>query len=169
MNPRQKKRWLVAGAAGLGAIAVAIMVAGLSLPVRVDAKASDVGAKVVSTTSRDVKPREDQTKRLTLAQLQRLGAMPLRRPLYDAKQPVATNVSQQPVAKPMTLRLVGTINEPGHSMAMFQKSDGSIELCALNQSIDDAGGAVTVTHIEPNKVIVEYNGQSRDLEIPKRR
>lgn len=168
MNPRQKKRLLIVGAAVLGVVAVVIVGVGLSLPVRVDVDDSGVHVKVVSATSQDTKPQEVQAAGLTLAQLQRLGAMPLRRPLYDAKQPVATNVRQQPVAKPMTLRLVGTINEPGHSMAMFQKSDGSIELCALNQSIDDAGGAVTVTHIEPNQVTVKYGGQSRDLEIPKR-
>ncbi len=101
---------------------------------------------------------------VTLADLQRVCGVDLRRPLGEAP-PAAGAASGAPAASPMTLRLVGTVNEPGHSVAMFQKPDGAMELCGLGQSIDDAGGAVTVTRIEAQKVTVQYGSQVLELAV----
>jgi len=88
--------------------------------------------------------------------------LPLRRPLYDPPPPPPL----VPVVPPMTVRLRGIIQEPGHSLAVFVKPDGSTKLCAVGQGIKDAGGQVTVTKIEPQAVTVQYAGQEQRLVPP---
>lgn len=98
-------------------------------------------------------------------QLRRLASRPLRRPLYD--QPAVEGTDARPMPQlprnPLGLRLVGTIDEPGHAQALFRMKDGRIELCGAGQSVDDAGGPVTVERIDGRRVTVRYAGRSHEL------
>lgn len=178
MTVRQRKTliWLLAGA--LAAPSVAVLVLGGVVPVRVETEQAGEPAAAAdgtpqgqgaSAAARDAPPR-----RAAMADLLRLCRTDLRKPLYDADEPAQDPKGRKAAARQaarsaLTLRLIGTVNEPGHSMAMFQKKDGSIALCAQGESLDEAGGAVTVTRVEYEKVTVQYGNRSHELVIPPRR
>jgi hypothetical protein len=166
MTVQQRKRaiGLVAGLVGLAGLA--ILAAAVAVPLETGAPEPAPQAPAVGPPPDD--RGADQTpgaSRPTLGELARVSAMDLRRPLHD---PPATAAAAPKAASavPMTVRLVGTIVEPGHSMAVFRKADGSFELCAQGESVTDAGGAVTVTGVAPEKVTVEYAGQAQELAVP---
>jgi hypothetical protein len=170
MNVRQRKQLIGLVAALLALGAVASLVAGLAVPVGVDppkqaAAKNDPGVAAQAAVASSQKAAE-KSRRL-LAQLQPLCAVELRRPLTDPPGSTqgGSGGSGQP-QRPMTVRLVGLASEPGHSMAVFAKGNGAIEICPQGQSIDDAGGPVTVTKIELDKVTVQYGGQSQVLTLP---
>ncbi|MFO8014766.1 MAG: hypothetical protein R6X20_15840 [Phycisphaerae bacterium] len=177
MTVRQRKMliWLLAGA--LAAPAVAVVVLGLAVPVRVEtaqAPATEGAQDEKPSAKSATADAGDRPQRAALAELLRLCRANLRRPLYDADEPAedaktGKTAARRAARSPLTLRLIGTVNEPGHSMAMFQKKDGSIALCAQGESVDDAGGAVTVTQVEFEKVTVEYGNRSHELIIPPRK
>lgn len=174
MTLRQRKTviWLLAGV--LAAAAAAIVVAGLVVPVRVETDdGSSAGGKAkVSSAARVTGKGSSRPQRPALADLLGLCRTDFRRPLYDADE-LAENpktgkaaAGKRAVRSPLTLQLIGTVNEPGHSMAVFRKRDGSIALCAQGESIDHAGGPVTVTQVEYEKVTVRYGSRSHELVIP---
>ena len=101
-----------------------------------------------------------------LVQLQQLCGMGLRRPLFDPPpEPALQGRNTRPGAG-LSVRLIGTADEPGHSMAVFQKADGAIEVCGEGQSFELPGGVLTVVTIEPDKVAVQYAGRRHELVIP---
>lgn len=170
MNPRQKKRVIYLTGACVALGAVGVLAAGFMSPVTVAPKGSIV--KSGSTrgpggegVGEGVVSKEDGR---SLAWLREVCSIELRRPLFDPPPPPPPPKDQQRTvsSRPMTVRLVGMVYEPGHSMAVFQKPDGTRELCAEGESIDDAGGQVTVKKVEMEKVIVEYGGQSHELIPP---
>ncbi len=162
MNVRQRKRAIGLAAAAVGLAAVAVLAAGVAVPLETGPDEPDVpSSEGAGGAARD--PAAEQAKaeraRAKLAELQRVSGLDVRRPLQDA--PVAGGASKVP----MTVRLIGTVDEPGHSMAMFQKKDGTIALCAEGQSVDDAGGAVTVKRIDQQTVTVEYADETIELVL----
>jgi hypothetical protein len=96
------------------------------------------------------------------AELQQLCSRDLRRPLSaDA------TVAAAPTGAPLTVQLVGIASEPGHSMAMFRKRDGTTAVCALGEVVDDVGGPATVTRIDPDRISIQYLGTVRELAMPR--
>lgn len=175
MTVRRRKMliWLLAGA--LAAPSVAVVALGLTVPVRVETDqpsmtsggpSEEPSAKAMAAASRD------RQRRAAMAQLLQLCQRDLRKPLYDSDSPAEAEADRTAARRPgpssLTLRLIGTVNEPGHSMAMFQKKDGSIALCAQGESVDDAGGPVTVTRVEYEKVSVQCGNRAHELVIPPR-
>jgi type II secretory pathway component PulC len=73
-------------------------------------------------------------------------------------QPVAP---PPPPSKPFTAKLTGTILETDRSMALFTTQTGEIQFVSVGQMIDDA----KVVQIEPEKVILDRNGQTLTLEM----
>jgi hypothetical protein len=180
MNVRQRKRMLYLAAGLCGAGVAAVVTWGLITPVEVTAArpSFQLSSAGQSTQPSDRASARHTPARPSLEQLQRLASMKLRQPLYDpeptqaqkqAKQTQPSH-SHQPDAQ-LTLRLVGTVQEPGHSMAMFQTQDGTIELCAQGHSVENGGdqAVVKVTRVEHRKVVVQYNGQSHELSLPEKK
>ncbi len=173
MTIRQRKKIiaLAAGLVGLGAAAV--LAAGLTLPVQVEAPepaAADAGTSAPALPDGAPSGAEAGPSKAALAELLRLCAADLRKPLQEAA-PAAPGAGPAAKAGPraarsLTVRLIGTAIEPGHSLAMFQKPDGSIELRAEGQALDDAAGGFTVTRIEDLKVTVKVGSETRELAIP---
>lgn len=161
MNLRQQKRaiWLAAGALGL--VALAVLAAGVAVPLELAPDEPDIPPAPENNPAADRGAEQARAERARgeLAALQRVASLDLRRPLHDA--PAAGGPSKVP----MTVRLIGTVKETGHSMAMFQKKDGTIELCAEGESIDDTGGAVTVKRIDQETVTVEYADETVELVL----
>lgn len=158
VNLRTRKRLLWLAALVMGAGALAVVVAGLSIPIAVDAAAAP---RPHAPESAPV-PDEGRPGQLTLAELEELSGTDLRRPLYDA--PSSQSAGDPAAAAPV--KLVGMVNEPGHSMVILQKADGSMATCAQGETLDDAPGPVTVVEIGARKVTIRCRGNVYELPVP---
>jgi len=175
MNVRQRKRvlWLASIALAVGAGAA--LAWGFAVPVRVTPSEADVpGLAHPRDDSPDKNDHDPQRNpsRPPLEELKKLASMDLRQPLYDAPEPRKQQPEPdkpQPKQTPsrLSLRLVGTIQERGHSMAMFQAGDGSIKLCGEGQSVENSGDVVKVTRVDFRTVTIEIDGESRELALPR--
>jgi len=165
MTTRQNKRLLILLAAAIGCGAVVVLVAGCLLPVRVPrTDAVDPDVKPVRAAD---DTQSNVARSVDLNDLQRLCAMPLRRPLFDAPKPQATRTTTaQPVTQPMTARLVGIALEPGYSVALFQKQDGTMAICAVGESFKDGSADVTVKQVTATQVTVHHAGRPLQLPVP---
>jgi hypothetical protein len=171
MTVRQRNKLIGLAAAFVGLAGVAVLAAGLGVPVQVAADESAAPAEpvVAPVAPSDASAEQkDAESHVALSELQRLCRIDLRKPLFDvpALPSTAGAASNPSSASSLGARLVGTVVELGHSMAMFQKRDGSIELCAEGQSLDDAGGKITVLRIEYMKATVQVAGRMFNLVIP---
>lgn len=166
MNLHQQKRVIGLAAAFVGLGGGAVLMVGLSLPVQSKTYEPETPVRPAGTAApaETAGVRETGTSLPPLAELQRLGAMDLRKPLYGSSS-VGEVGPTSPPASPMAVRLVGTINERGHSMGIFQKQDGSIEVCAQGRSFDDAGAVIRIVKVEDQKVTVQHAGGSCELVI----
>ena len=179
MNTRQRKRsiWLAAALLALGS--AALIAWGLAAPVRLTPpkRANLPSIEPVAANQPDTPPNPannpPSSNRPALAELTRLTAIDLRKPLYppETEKNKTKDDNTQPAPppqNPLTLRLVGTIIEPGHSMAMLQNTrDQSIQLCPEGETIEHGNGKVTVTRVDPHKATVQYAGRSHVLETPR--
>lgn len=161
-------------AAVVAICAVGILAVGFITPVRVGAATmTNVSAVPTSGGPSARNPSQDGTDDalVSLSELQQVCAIELRRPLYDPptpEQPAASPEAPTATTRPLPVRLVGTVIEAGHSMAMLQKSDGSIVLGAVDQSIEDAGSQITVISVQHDRVTVQYAGTEHELILPPR-
>lgn len=165
MTMRQKKILMTCGAAACALGAAVVLAAGLLTPVAVSpGRALPADRAPRPATHAQADPSAPDAG-VTLEELRALCAVDLRRPVAaaaSAGQPATPSAT----ALPLAVRLLGTADEPGHSMAIFQKGDGTIELVAQGEAVQDAGGAVKVTRIAGPKVTVEYAGQTCELTVP---
>lgn len=166
MNVRERKRIIGWAAAMIALGGVVVLAAGLMTPVQVAVDGAAARSMVSSTMPASApRARTADGAGLTLAELQSLCARDLRKPLFDAP-PAPTAAGPAPsAAAAMGVRLLGTVAEPGHSMAILQTGNSSIEVCGEGQKTDGAGG-VTVVRIDHQKVIVMQGGQSHELTVP---
>lgn len=175
MKVRRRKSVIWLAAALLGAISASVLAWGVGYPVRVGATGAGEAPEPASRAVASDKAADgsaDRDRRPPVEELVRLCEMELRRPLYEPEPAERERADAEPGDEPkastsMTVRLIGTINEPGHSMAMFQKKDGSVELCAEGRSIEDGEGEVTVIEIEHQRVTVRHAGRERELVTPR--
>ena len=94
-----------------------------------------------------------------------LWDMSLRRPLVDApapppSAPVAAQPAIDQAPPPPHLHLVGTIVEPGHSIALFQGAAGRTEF----KAIGDAAEGAKVVSIREDGATVLWDG--REIVVP---
>lgn len=94
-----------------------------------------------------------------LDQFEALWALNLQQPLYGASVPVTpTTPAKQPM--PLSVRLAGTVVEPGHSVAIFV-SGGKIILKGVGDQIDQA----EVLTITAHGVSLRHRGKEVDLNM----
>jgi len=164
MNIRQRKKLLWSAAVLVGLASLGVVLAGWLWPLRINAALSD---KLLTTLRGGGGPDKAGTTRtrpparLDLAELAQLAARDIRRPLSG---PDAASGASPSAA--LTVQLVGTMQEPGHSMALLKKGDGTFAVCAVGESVDDVGGPAVVTRIDPDRISVQYAGAIRELIIP---
>jgi hypothetical protein len=178
ITTRQRRQLLWSGA-GLGAAAACALAAwGVTAPVSVAVPEMQTRTAQHTRVSTDpsTQPSQATDPSLSLGRLQRIAATRLRQPLR-ARQP--TEESQQATEKaaenraetrdkPLSVRLIGTINEPGHSMAMLEwKDDGRVKLCSNGQQIERSGERFEVTAVAKRKAVVRYAGQKHVLTMPR--
>lgn len=173
MNVRQRKKVIWLTAVVVGVASLVLLFTGFCVPIKTTKSKTVFQSEVSATagvfgeTSND--KENTNVSNLSFDELKRLCEKNLRKPLYDKPipEPEKSDAASSASNSSLPLRLIGTANEPGHSIAMFQKSDGSIELCVENENMDNAGETVTVIKIEHQKVIVEYGGETYELVIPE--
>lgn len=111
----------------------------------------------VAISDRGIKQSADA---ITLAELQHAAQLDLRRPLYDVP---SAPPPASPAPAPLSVRLLGTLVEPGHSRAILVGSDGRSVLKAVGENINDA----QLLEIGPDSVTLGYRGTSVVLITPK--
>ncbi len=169
MSRQQQQRWMKRSTIILIMAAGLVLLLGLLLPVKtMEAEPGKSGAVVPTATaaagatnqgSANVNPKAD------LAGLQKLANYNWRRPVFgDAAD--EEFMAGDGTGRAMSLKLVGVVVEPGHSMALFQKPDGSVEVCPVGQMVDDSGGKVKVTKVEVDRAVVVFGGVTQTLMVP---
>lgn len=93
---------------------------------------------------------------------------PLQRPLRQDTVAAAQAAAAQQAAKnggPFSAMLVGTMIEEGFSRAMFSVPPATIELKAVGELIGIPPVTAEIVKIEPNQVLVRYQGQLVTLRL----
>lgn len=169
MNIKQRKNAIVVAAVLAGLSAAIVLMLGLMMPVAIAPVQFNTPSGIADApggqSTSDHKGRGVPPP----AELQRVCAIDLRRPLFDSAASAATQTAAAAPVAPassVALRLIGTLIETDHSMAVFVKADGSIVVRGLGQKIDDPAGPATVAVIEYRKVSVQIRGESVDLILP---
>ena len=169
MNVRDRKRILGWAAATIALGGIVVLAAGLMTPVQVAVEGADtrpIVSRGTPASAPSERPKASGVAGLALEELQLLCTTDLRKPLFDAPPVPGAQGPAKSAAAALSVRLLGTVDEPGHSMAILQTSNGSIEVCGEGQKTDDAGGGVTVLRIDHQKVTVMQGGQSHELVVP---
>ncbi|GEM_PF-1670137 len=177
MTLGRQKTVLFIAATVVALAGVTILVAGIVMPVAV-VPSTSVELLITGSPSKEGNdvPNDTQEKSKAWRQdLLTICSVDLRPPLFDAPSlasatKVGDSVTQgeSPVVQVATLsvRLVGTIVEPGHSMALVMQPTGDVKLVAPGEHFEDSGVAVMVVKIERWKVTVLRAGQQMDLHLP---
>lgn len=155
MTVRQQKHLLWLAAAGIALAAIAILFLGWTLPFRQSANLAPAIAPTPQVAPPNARPPLDPREFDTWL------ARDLRKPLFH-ESPAAAQTGA-----PLTLQLVGTAIEAGHSVAMLRKSDGTFAFCRVGESVDDVGGQARVTRIDADRVSLQYAGALRELQAPR--
>ncbi len=98
----------------------------------------------------------------SLASLEPLWLLDLRRPLYDPAPAAVVQAPKAPLV-PLAVKLSGTVIEPGHSKALLSTSQGKTQLKAVGEKIED----VEILAIEPDAVTVLHDGSRVVLKLSK--
>lgn len=96
----------------------------------------------------------------SLAEFSEVWSMDLRRPLYDP--PPTTRQTTPPAAEALSVKLAGTVVEPGHSRAIFITAGGLTEL----KAIGDTTGNAEILAIDETSATLLYRGKRVTLETP---
>ena len=84
---------------------------------------------------------------------------PLRRPIFDPP-PVVIPPPKKEVPPPLNVRLVGTIIEPGETVAMLANARNSLEFKKVGDSWGAGKLLATITAIENSRVTIQYAGET---------
>ena len=155
MTLRDKRRLLWTACAGLAAALVGVNAALLFTPLD-DPRAGATEPKPAP----EVAPRAGP-ERPPLEVYAAAWACDLQRPLFDP-EPVLVNRVPPPPPKP-TVRLLGTIIEPGHTFAFLRGKDGSAKCVSVGEALDGA----EVIEVRADSVVVRFAGQTHTIEAEK--
>jgi hypothetical protein len=167
MNYRRKNRLLILATAALVVATGAIWAGGFLLNVQVRAGQVDTPQLASGGKPGRVSEPKGDAMAAVFEQLRTLGPRKLRGPLTDVKRP--TKVADARVAPKvsLTVSLIGTAREPGHSMAAFRKQDGTLQWVAQGETFETASGEVTLQAVSDVGVTVSLAGTKIKLAIPE--
>lgn len=89
---------------------------------------------------------------------------PLRRPLFDPPPVVVPPPKKEP-PPPLNVRLVGTIIEPGKTIAMLTNARNALEFKQVGETVGSGKLLATITAIENSRVVVQYAGETLVLTM----
>jgi hypothetical protein len=160
---------LTVGAVLLSLACVAALAGGLMLPVRVEANPPRDLPNHSAGRAGDPngEPADPNHMQRVYRDLQRLVQLDLRRPLIEPAAPPKEETKSKPAPR-LRLRLLGTAQEPGHSLAYFQKVDGTTTWLSEGDRLKTPAGEVVVQAITSEQVTVTVGGQTTELKVPIR-
>mgnify|MGYP006267745973 FL=1 len=171
MTLRQRTRALYVSAIGIAAAALLVCGWGALAPARVAepgwAPSSSAGVASGDPVGNNDTPPTGRHPQYSLVQLQRVASMNLRPSLFPQAQPASSRPQAVQPARALSIQLLGTVIEPGKSMALFEDSDRSIKLMFEGETADTLAGLVTVNSIEPRRVVIEHGGATHELAMPE--
>lgn len=158
MTTKQNQRVLMVAAITMILAALCVLAWGVWVPSNVEVpSATHTDISQANPSGQDGGANQDPS----LAELQQLGSIDLRRPLRDPAPVVVAAI-------PLQARLIGTVEDsgnPAESMAIFKLSNGTERWFKPGQQFDDPAGQVTVDTVGRQKVAVTYQGQQRELSV----
>ena len=96
-----------------------------------------------------------------LAGLERVSQKPLQRALFDPPPPAPVIAHAPP---PPQVRLLGTIIEPGRSLAVLGEPGGKTALRSAGQFVANTGNTVVVVRVETDQVVLKH--LDREITVP---
>ena len=163
LRKRHTGLWVLTGLCLLS-VAVVITITML-MPIIVTGKLPDAVAPLIQTIPSSSDTNTPSQYLPSLASYAPIWQMQLR-PRVTATITVAPpeparHPPPPPPTKAFTAKLTGTILEDNHSMALFTTQTGEIEFVMIGQTVEDA----RVVQIQPQKVILDRNGQTLTVEL----
>jgi hypothetical protein len=76
----------------------------------------------------------------------------LRQPLFDPPPPPKTEVVVQ--ARPITVKLVGTVIEPDNNQAFIRQASGKVELKRLGEQVSSEKADGVIADITPTEIVI---------------
>lgn len=171
MTVRRRKSLLLLAAAVCVAGVVAVVGFGLGVRAQVTPpppSESLRNAPIAPAASRDAAERGDEPA-VSLQRLRRVASLDLRRPLFEPDEPPAQAAAREAASRApaLSIELLGTINEPGHSYAIVSYPGSPWELRGVGERFDTPAGSVTIVEITPRRVTCRHRGEQRRLEMPE--
>ncbi len=169
MTRQKQQYWMKLTAATLMVVSLLVLLMGVLLPVKTEAVEAEtqslMGTNAAGAGTATPPAKTTTIDRVDLAALLKVARVNWQRPVF-AEGGDDELAAGDGSGLPMSLRLVGVVYEPGHSMAIFQRQDGSMEVCPVGQMVDDAGGNVKVTRVEVDRAVVVFGGVTQTLMVP---
>lgn len=155
MSAERLARGLWAAAAALAGAAALAAAWALWAPhdPRTDASAADV--------ARPVARPKVAAPALPLASFEAIWDLKLQEPLFPSAPGNKSVASKPPPPPPLGFKLLGTIIEPGRSLAMLATAGGKAEL----RGVGEEYGGAKILEIEQDRVTARYNGRPVTLEL----
>lgn len=170
MNVRRRKSLVLLAAVLAASALVGVLAFGLGVPVNVkQPPASDALRTPSITPAATQGVTAEDGPAVSLQRLRRIASLDLRRPLFapEKPEPDPAETSAAPRVVPLSLELLGTVDEPGHSYAIVSYPGSEWELRGVGESFDTPAGVVTIVEVTPRRVVVEHQGERRELTMPE--
>jgi type II secretory pathway component PulC len=110
----------------------------------------------------------DRQNRANETELSRHWSKPLQRPLVDPTAPIQKPTAATPAAAwrlPLSVKLLGTIVEPGQTRAVIQTGTNDFEIRRVGDRLGGAVSGAELISIEDHHVVIRYNGQEAQLPL----
>jgi hypothetical protein len=161
MHARRVKTWLQIAGSGLSVAAVGVLVWSLFWPI--EKSPVTVSQPVTQSASRKVQ----RPVLPTLKQFEPFWKRQMRRPLFDPppNTPVASSATVQKPPSSLGVRLLGTVTEPGRSVAMLMTTRGTIEIKAVGERLGDMPDGAEVVSVNTDRAVLRYHGETISLEL----
>ncbi len=179
MTVARKKTMLTSAAAAVAAVAVTVLAAGFSSSVDVTSSKTEEIRVLLSQPAGSSEGSENpkQPAQKWREELATLCHAELQLPLFEVPESAvfASPASEEITATAavtgssggLSVRLTGTILEPGHSMAVLLQPTGTVQLVGRGEHFEDGGLVVTVVEVEQWKVTVRRSGEMIELYLPQ--
>ncbi|MEM9109980.1 MAG: hypothetical protein AAGC72_08140 [Planctomycetota bacterium] len=153
----RSQRWLLNTLTASGIIAGVFVVRWALLPVEMNA--SETHTPAGQARQQDIRGASDLPP---IQAFETAWSLQLQRPLYDPP-PVVQDKPPPPPPTPPSVRLAGTVVEPGRSVAFLRDRSGSTRVVQVGQVVDGA----ELLSIEDQHVSVRFEAYDWQLTVDK--
>lgn len=160
MTPKLKNNLLLALSATVVLFTTLLFYWNHANPISVSiAPVSNIHSNRIPDSTEQIVIPPDQLAEQELAEIIELFQTELYRPLVDPPPTQTLAIARST----FPLTLVGWVNEPAHAMAILQKPDSSLQICAVGDSIELNGTKASILSIAPSRVTLRYGAETHEL------